>query len=165
MLAQGKPCSSQSRPPPTLKIERPRKLSERRCNVFFLRNINNICSVHIVEAVDRIINSSTTAAVMFLINNKSLPRVAQESKQARIRIPDATLRIPERLKPKTNRSGGISVLIETTTFFFFTWCPSGSYWKDGVHPSCDSSNTSRRFALGASNVCLLGENPTCSVPA
>ena len=33
-----------------------------------------------------------------------------------------------------------------------------------VHPSCDSSNTSRRFALGASNVCLVGENPTCSVP-
>ena len=29
----------------------------------------------------------------------------------------------------------------------------------------DSSNTSRRFALGASNVCLVGENPTCSVLA
>ena len=41
---------------------------------------------------------------------------------------------------------------------------SGS-WKDSVHPSCDSPNTSRRFALGASNVCLVGENPTCSVPA
>ena len=26
-------------------------------------------------------------------------------------------------------------------------------------------NTSRRFVLGASNVCLVGENPTCSVPA
>ena len=25
--------------------------------------------------------------------------------------------------------------------------------------------TSRRFALGASTVCLIGENPTCSVPA
>ena len=24
--------------------------------------------------------------------------------------------------------------------------------------------TSRRFALGVSNVCLIGENPTCSVP-
>ena len=32
------------------------------------------------------------------------------------------------------------------------------------HPSCDSPNTSRRFALGASNVCLVGENPTFSVP-
>ena len=26
-------------------------------------------------------------------------------------------------------------------------------------------NTSRRFALGASSVCLVGENPTFSVPA
>ena len=26
-------------------------------------------------------------------------------------------------------------------------------------------NPSRRFALGARNVCLVGENPTCSVPA
>ena len=25
--------------------------------------------------------------------------------------------------------------------------------------------TSRRFALGASDDCLVGENPTCSVPA
>ena len=33
-------------------------------------------------------------------------------------------------------------------------------WKDAVHPSCDSPNTSRRFALGASNVCLVVENPT-----
>ena len=32
-------------------------------------------------------------------------------------------------------------------------------------PSCDSPNTSRRFALGASDVCLVGENPTRSVPA
>ena len=40
---------------------------------------------------------------------------------------------------------------------------SGS-WKDAVHPSCDSPNTSQRFALGASNVCLVAENPTCSVP-
>ena len=31
--------------------------------------------------------------------------------------------------------------------------------------SCDSPNTPRRFALGASNVFLVGENPTCSVPA
>ena len=27
-------------------------------------------------------------------------------------------------------------------------------WKDAGHPSCDLLNTSRRFALGASNVCL-----------
>ena len=30
---------------------------------------------------------------------------------------------------------------------------------------CDSLNTSRRFALAACNVCLVGENRTCSVPA
>ena len=30
------------------------------------------------------------------------------------------------------------------------------------HPPCYSPNTSRRFALGANNVCLVGENPTCS---
>ena len=41
---------------------------------------------------------------------------------------------------------------------------SGS-WKDAMHPSCDSPNTSRRFALGASNVCVDGSKPTCSVPA
>ena len=41
---------------------------------------------------------------------------------------------------------------------------SGS-WKGAVHPSCDSPNNSRSFALGASNACLAGENPTCSVPA
>ena len=41
---------------------------------------------------------------------------------------------------------------------------SGS-WKNAIHPSCDSPNTPRRFALGASDVCLVGENPTCSVPA
>ena len=28
-----------------------------------------------------------------------------------------------------------------------------------------SPNTSRRLAFGASNVCLVGENPTCAVPA
>ena len=28
--------------------------------------------------------------------------------------------------------------------------------------SCDSPNTLRRFALGARNVCLVGENPTSS---
>ena len=39
------------------------------------------------------------------------------------------------------------------------------FGRSGSHPSCDSSNTSRRLALVASNVCLLGENPTCSVPA
>ena len=38
-------------------------------------------------------------------------------------------------------------------------------WKDTVHPSCDSPNPSRRFTLGARDVCLVGENPTCSVPA
>ena len=30
-------------------------------------------------------------------------------------------------------------------------------WKDAVHLSCDSPNTSRSFALGASNVCLVGK--------
>ena len=42
---------------------------------------------------------------------------------------------------------------------------SGGSWKNAVYPSCDSPNNLRRFALGASNVCLIGENPTCSVPA
>ena len=37
--------------------------------------------------------------------------------------------------------------------------------KSAAHPSCASPSTSRRFVLGASNVCLVGENPTCSVPA
>ena len=37
--------------------------------------------------------------------------------------------------------------------------------EDVVHPSCDSPNTSRRFALGASNICLVGENPASSVQA
>ena len=32
---------------------------------------------------------------------------------------------------------------------------SGS-WKDAVYPSRDTPNTSRRFAHGASNVCLVG---------
>ena len=41
---------------------------------------------------------------------------------------------------------------------------SGS-WMDAVQLSLDSPKTSRRFALGARNVCLVGENPTCSVPA
>ena len=31
--------------------------------------------------------------------------------------------------------------------------------------SCDSPNTSRCFPLGARDVCLVGENPTCCVPA
>ena len=35
---------------------------------------------------------------------------------------------------------------------------SGS-WKDLAHPSCDSPNISRRFALGARDVCLVGETP------
>ena len=30
---------------------------------------------------------------------------------------------------------------------------------------CDSHSTSRRFALGTSNVCLVGENRACSLPA
>ena len=34
-----------------------------------------------------------------------------------------------------------------------------------AHASCDSRNTSWRFALGASSVCVVGENLTCSVPA
>ena len=42
--------------------------------------------------------------------------------------------------------------------------PSYERFLDGLL-SCDSPNTSRRFVLGASNVCLVGENPTCSVPA
>ena len=37
--------------------------------------------------------------------------------------------------------------------------------EDAAHSSCDSPDTSRRFALFASNVCLVGENPTCSVLA
>ena len=32
-------------------------------------------------------------------------------------------------------------------------------------PSCDSPNTSWRFALGARDACLVGENPTCSDPS
>ena len=34
-----------------------------------------------------------------------------------------------------------------------------------THPSRDSPNTSPRFALDARDVCLVGENSTCSVPA
>ena len=41
---------------------------------------------------------------------------------------------------------------------------SGS-WYDAARFSCDSPNTSRRSALGASNVCLVGENQRGSVPA
>ena len=33
------------------------------------------------------------------------------------------------------------------------------------HPSCNSPNTSRRLALDPSDVCLVGENPKCSVSA
>ena len=37
---------------------------------------------------------------------------------------------------------------------------------DEAHPSRNSPNTSRRFALGVSNGSLIGQNPTtCSVPA
>ena len=42
---------------------------------------------------------------------------------------------------------------------------SGVLYQRAAHPSCDSPNTSRSFALGASDVCLDGENPTYSVPA
>ena len=37
--------------------------------------------------------------------------------------------------------------------------------QDAAHPPCDSSNTSRRSALGASKIFLVDENPTYSVPA
>ena len=40
---------------------------------------------------------------------------------------------------------------------------SGSLWE-ATHPSCDPSNTSRRFALGERDVCLLvSDNARCSV--
>ena len=39
---------------------------------------------------------------------------------------------------------------------------SDCWWGADYH-SFDSPNASRIFALGASNVCLVGENPTCSV--
>ena len=32
--------------------------------------------------------------------------------------------------------------------------------QDAVHPSCDSPNTSRRFVLGSSGICLVDENLT-----
>ena len=44
-------------------------------------------------------------------------------------------------------------------------CPPHRRFSVGCHPSCDSRNTSRRFAPGARNACLAGENPTCSIPA
>ena len=34
-----------------------------------------------------------------------------------------------------------------------------------LNPSCDSPDTSRHLTLGGSDVCLVGETPTCSVPA
>ena len=37
--------------------------------------------------------------------------------------------------------------------------------QDAAHPSCESTNASRRVAVGVSHACLVGENPTCSVPA
>ena len=43
--------------------------------------------------------------------------------------------------------------------------PQQPFFEGCSSPSCDSPNTSRRFELGASNVCLVGENPACSVPA
>ena len=39
-----------------------------------------------------------------------------------------------------------------------------AYVSQRAHPPCDSPNTSRRFALGAINICLVGGNLTCSVP-
>ena len=36
---------------------------------------------------------------------------------------------------------------------------------DAAHSSFDTPNTSQSFALGSSNVCLVGERPTCSVLA
>ena len=42
---------------------------------------------------------------------------------------------------------------------------SGFRYDAAPHPSRDSLNTSQRFALGASNVRLVGEDPTGSVPA
>ena len=45
-----------------------------------------------------------------------------------------------------------------------TRLPYGSR-KGAARPSCDPSNTSRHFALGAHDACLVGGNPTCSVPA
>ena len=37
--------------------------------------------------------------------------------------------------------------------------------QDAARPSRDSPNTSRRFLLGAREVLLVAENPTCSIPA
>ena len=45
-----------------------------------------------------------------------------------------------------------------------TSAPQAVLGGDAAHPSCDSRNTSHRFAHGAKNVCLVRENPTCSVP-
>ena len=42
---------------------------------------------------------------------------------------------------------------------------SGSWWDTALTLHATRPNTSRRFALGASNVCLVGKSPTCSVPA
>ena len=42
---------------------------------------------------------------------------------------------------------------------------TSEFLKNAVHPSRDSPNTPRCFALGACNVCLVGEKPTSSVPA
>ena len=40
---------------------------------------------------------------------------------------------------------------------------TNGYKEDAVHPSCASTITSRLFVLGARDVCLVGENPTCVV--
>ena len=56
---------------------------------------------------------------------------------------------------------------QISQFEAVTHCKSAS-WAilSGMQltPSCDSPNTSRCFALDPRDVCLVAENPTCSVP-
>ena len=40
---------------------------------------------------------------------------------------------------------------------------TSDFRNDAVHPPCGSPNTSRRFELRASKICLVGESPTFSV--
>ena len=42
--------------------------------------------------------------------------------------------------------------------------PHKRFLVDAADPSSHSSNTPRRSALRASDICLVVENPTCSVP-
>ena len=62
---------------------------------------------------------------------------------------------------------GVRIQVKTVEKTPYLYKPllSKISWKDAVHPSCDALNNSRPFALGASNVCLVGENPTYFVPA